>query len=58
MFSIGVEIGQLLFGAAAIAIFTALGRMRVSWPAWAEPIPSYSIGGFAEFGVIERIGTF
>jgi len=50
MFNVGVEIGQLLFVAAAIALIAALGRVRVSWPKWAEFIPPYAIGGCAAFG--------
>lgn len=58
MFNVGVEIGQLLFVAAAIALIAALNRVRVSWPKWAEFIPPYTIGGCAAFWVIQRIASF
>lgn len=58
LFNVGVEIGQLLFVAAAIALITALCRVRVAWPRWAETVPPYAIGGCAAFWVIQRLAAF
>lgn len=58
MFNIGVEIGQLLFVAAMLALI-ALAR-RLSWrlPRWAEYATPYAIGSVAMFWVFERVGAF
>jgi hypothetical protein len=58
LFNVGVEIGQLLFVAAAIAFIAALGHVRVKWPKWAEAIPPYAIGGCAAFWTIQRTLSF
>ena len=57
-FNVGVEIGQLIFVAAALAAAALLRRApirRLSWMPYAAP---YAIGGVAMFWVIERIGAF
>ena len=61
-FNVGVEIGQLLFIAAMIAI-VALARqitrrIDVPRPTWAWAVPPYAIGGVAVFWVIQRIAAF
>jgi hypothetical protein len=61
-FNVGVEIGQLLFIAAMIAI-VALARqitrrIDVPRPTWAWAVPPYAIGGVAVFWVIQRIAVF
>jgi HupE / UreJ protein len=53
-FNVGVEIGQLLFVAAAITFIAALGRVRITWPKWTEAIPPYAIGACAAFWTIQR----
>lgn len=58
LFNVGVEIGQLVFVAAAIGVIALLGRMRVQWPTWVERIPPYAIGGTAMFWVIQRMLAF
>lgn len=57
-FNVGVEIGQLLFIAAASSIIALARRLRLPWPRWAELIPPYAIGGAAMFWVIQRISAF
>jgi hydrogenase/urease accessory protein HupE len=57
-FNLGVEAGQLLFVAVALA---GIGIARCLWkvrPRWAELAPPYAIGGLASFWVIERIAAF
>jgi len=58
LFNVGVEVGQLLFVAAVVAFVAALGRVRVTWPKWAEAILPYAIGSVAMFLVIQRIAAF
>ena len=53
-FNVGVEIGQLMFVAAFLALAWALRQLQVSWPRWAEPLPAYAIGTVAAFWFIER----
>ncbi len=57
-FNVGVEIGQLLFIAAASSVIALARRLRLPWPRWAELIPPYAIGGAAMFWVIQRISAF
>ncbi|MGL4542603.1 MAG: HupE/UreJ family protein, partial [Polymorphobacter sp.] len=59
-FNVGVEIGQLLFIAAVLAVTRLLWRLagdRVNLRA-AAIIPAYLIGGVASYWVIERIAKF
>jgi hypothetical protein len=53
-FNVGVEIGQLLFVGACLALAWALRQLQVSWPRWAVPLPAYAIGTIAAFWFIER----
>jgi hypothetical protein len=56
MFNVGVEIGQLIFVAAALATGVLLARLpRRPWMDYAVP---YAIGTVAMFWVIERVGAF
>jgi len=57
-FNVGVEIGQLLFVAAALSCVALIRRARVSLPRWAELAPAYAIGGVAMFWVIQRVADF
>ena len=58
LFNVGVEIGQLMFIAAAIAAMRlyAVAERRLAWrrPAWASAAPAYVIGGLASYWLIER----
>ncbi len=56
-FNIGVELGQLLFVAAALLAIRALGLYR-AWPLAARRVPPYAIGAVSAFWVIERIWGF
>jgi hydrogenase/urease accessory protein HupE len=61
-FNVGVEIGQLIFIAAVLAVLAAgrwLGRrLALAPPAWLWRIPPYAIGGLASYWVVERIAAF
>jgi hydrogenase/urease accessory protein HupE len=55
-FNLGVEIGQLLFVGALLAVWALLRRQ--TWPRWAWRAPVYAIGVTAAFWTIERIAGF
>ena len=57
-FNLGVELGQLMFVAAFLALAWALRRLQVSWPRWAASLPAYAIGTIAAFWLIERTSGF
>ena len=58
LFNVGVEIGQLLFVAVAIAVIAIIQRVPVRWPGWMPKLPPYAIGGLATFWLIQRISLF
>jgi len=58
MFNVGVELGQLLFIAVILVLILALRKLRRQWPAWAQQVPAYGIGGVAAFWLIERVTGF
>jgi hydrogenase/urease accessory protein HupE len=61
-FNVGVEIGQLLFVGAVLAVIAAgcrAGpRLRLSEPAWIWRVAPYAVGGLASFWLVERIAAF
>ncbi|MCZ6815838.1 MAG: HupE/UreJ family protein [Planctomycetota bacterium] len=61
-FNVGVEIGQLLFIAAAFAVNASARRITrridAPRPTWAWSVPPYAIGGLAAFWVIQRTAAF
>jgi len=59
-FNVGVEIGQLLFIAAVLAVTRLLYRLVASSVELrrATVIPAYMIGGIASYWVIERVSNF
>ena len=58
MFNVGVELGQLLFIAAVLALLAVVRKVRTEWPDWAHQLPAYGIGSIAAFWFIERISGF
>ena len=54
-FNVGVELGQLLFIAAALG---ALWVLRARAPRWLELAPPYAIGTIAMFWVFQRVASF
>jgi hydrogenase/urease accessory protein HupE len=58
MFNVGVEVGQLIFVAAALAAGALLSQLRLSRPDRLQWVTSYAIGAVAMFWVIERIAAF
>ena len=61
-FNVGVEIGQLVFIAAALSIMVVgrglIRRAALPQPAWSWRLAPYSIGGVAAFWMIQRIAAF
>ncbi len=57
-FNVGVEIGQLLFVAAALGAAVLAKRLRLPLPAWAWRVPAYGIGCVAAFWTLSRIAAF
>ena len=58
MFNVGVEIGQLIFVAAVMAVRALRMRARVHGRSWMPYVPPYAIGAVAMLWVIERIDAF
>ncbi len=57
-FNVGVEIGQLLFVGAVLALVALIRSAKRPLPAWLELVPPYAIGTIAMFWVIERVAAF
>src|SRR6186713_1848890 len=61
-FNVGVEIGQLLFVGAVLAVMTVGSRVgqrrRLAQPTWLWRIAPYAVGGIASFWLVERIAAF
>jgi hydrogenase/urease accessory protein HupE len=57
-FNVGVELGQLLFIAAVMAVLVVIRKVANKWPNWARQLPAYGIGSVAAFWFIERLAGF
>lgn len=57
-FNVGVEIGQLLFVAAVLAVAWSLRAIRMPVPAVTRVLVVYAIGSLASFWTIERTVSF
>jgi len=57
-FNVGVELGQLLFVAAVLAMVSLAARLPVRAPRWAAWVPPYAIGAVAMFWLLERVAAF
>jgi hydrogenase/urease accessory protein HupE len=58
MFNVGVELGQLIFVAAALAAGALLARLRLPRPERLQRAACYAIGAVAMYWVIERVAAF
>lgn len=57
-FNIGVELGQLLFISAVMAVLIVIRKLRIKWPQWTHKILAHGIGSIAAFWFIERLSGF
>jgi hydrogenase/urease accessory protein HupE len=57
-FSVGIEVGQLLFISVVLAFVAVVSQIRLSLPRWADLAPPYAIGIIAMFWVIQRVALF
>jgi hydrogenase/urease accessory protein HupE len=57
-FNVGVEVGQLMFIAAAFAVFFIVRPLNRMLPDWSWRIAPYVIGSLAAFWTIERVLAF
>jgi hydrogenase/urease accessory protein HupE len=57
LFNVGVEVGQLLFVAVALALLAMGSRPLARAPHWAALAPAYAIGSIAMFWTLQRIGS-
>jgi hydrogenase/urease accessory protein HupE len=57
-FNVGVEIGQLLFVAAVLALAFGFRRWVLRARGWLRWVPPYVIGGIASLWVVERVAAF
>ncbi len=57
LFNIGVEIGQLVFVGALLAIAEVIARLPRALPSWARWLTPYAIGAVAAFWFIDRVQT-
>jgi len=55
LFNAGVELGQLIFVTAALAVIWASRKWGPKFPGWTRFIAPYFIGSLASFWLIERI---
>lgn len=58
MFNVGVELGQLLFVALAVAAHAVLVRLPVPRRPWTSYIAPYAIGSIGMLWVVERVAAF
>lgn len=54
-FNCGIELGQLLFVALALAAAAALRALPIRWPAPVRLVPAYAIGSLAAFWAWQRL---
>jgi len=57
-FNVGVELGQLAFVAAVVAVVALCARLPARLPRWSASVPPYAIGVIAMFWVAERVASF
>jgi hydrogenase/urease accessory protein HupE len=57
-FNVGVELGQLAFVAAVLAVISVARHLPMRAPAWTWRLVPYAIGSLAMFWVIQRTSGF
>jgi hypothetical protein len=56
-FNVGVELGQVAFILAVLAVLAALRRVPLQAP-WLRTASAYAIGGLAMFWTLQRVAQF
>jgi hypothetical protein len=57
LFNVGVEVGQLAFVAAMLALIAAARQLSRAGR-WLEAVPAYAIGSVATFWLMQRVADF
>ena len=57
-FNVGVELGQLFFILAVVALRGVLRAPLARLPRWSWRVPAYAIGAIATFWVFDRVRLF
>ena len=55
LFNVGVELGQMAFVALVLLLARSFRTLEIRWPAWAEALPGYAVGGLGAFWTIQRM---
>ena len=53
-FNVGVELGQLVFVFAALALVRSFRILEVRWPRLVEALPGYAVGSLGAYWTIQR----
>jgi hypothetical protein len=56
-FNVGVELGQIAFVAAVLAVVRGVGLLRIDWPAGLARVPVYGVGALAGFWTLRNAWT-
>jgi hydrogenase/urease accessory protein HupE len=54
LFNVGVELGQMAFVLLVLLLARSFRTLEIRWPAWAEALPVYAVGGLGAFWTIQR----
>jgi hypothetical protein len=57
LFNVGVELGQLAFVAAVLALLRAFRILRVEWPAAVHRLPGYLLGTLGAYWTFQRVAV-
>jgi hydrogenase/urease accessory protein HupE len=57
-FNVGVELGQLAFVVAVLAVLTSVRQIRWARRASSGPLPAYALGTVAAYWVVARVVNF
>jgi hydrogenase/urease accessory protein HupE len=58
LFNVGVEVGQLAFVVAVLALIRTVRSLPAPAWRWLDGVPAYAIGSIATFWVVQRIAGF
>jgi hydrogenase/urease accessory protein HupE len=55
LFNVGVELGQMAFVLLVLLLARSFRALEIRWPAFAEALPGYAVGGLGAFWTIQRM---